>query len=86
MRGNTDANLEAEVLVSQVGGGAIKLAFSTEPGQRWPRQGSIRGQAAAEMTATREVRFWTADPGVYEAAALCVEQGAATATARNSLG
>ena len=32
------------------------------------------GERAAEMTAAEKVRFWTANPGVYEAAALCAEQ------------
>ena len=32
------------------------------------------GERAAEMTAAGKVRFWTANPGVYEAAALCAEQ------------
>ena len=40
MRGTQPSESEAEVLVSQVGGGAIKLAFSTKPRQRWPREGS----------------------------------------------
>ena len=29
---------------------------------------------AVEMVGTEKIRFWTANPGVYEAAALCAEQ------------
>ena len=48
--------------------------LSTEPGQRWPGQGSNPRHHAAEMTATEEYGSGQANPGVYEAAALCVEQ------------
>ena len=29
---------------------------------------------AVEMVGTEKIRFWTSNPGVYEAAALCAEQ------------
>ena len=55
MRGSTDVNQEAEVLVSQFGGGTIKLAFSAE-GSAGQCKVQIRGKSAAEMTAIEKMR------------------------------
>ena len=74
VRGNTAVRSQTGVSVSQVGGGAIKLASSTEPGSDGQDKVQIRRQACSGDNCTRKVRFWTANPGVYEAAALCVEQ------------
>ena len=53
----THRRVRSRGIGQQVGGGAIKLAFSAEPRQRWPEKVRSEGKHAAK--AAQEIRFWT---------------------------
>ena len=77
MRGNTVAKIKKQRQWSTKVGRKINQAWAQyrAKGKAVPKA-RLRPEDrhAVEIAGTEKIRFWTANPGVYEAAALCAEQ------------
>ena len=77
MRGNTVVKVKKQRQWSTKVGRKINQAWAQ---YRAKSQAAAKARLmpeerhAVEIVGTEKIRFWTANPGVYEAAALCAEQ------------
>ena len=77
MRGNTAVKIKKQRHWSAKIGRRINQASvqNRAKGKSLPKARlKPEDEHAVEMVGTEKIRFWTANPGVYEAAALCAEQ------------